>query len=69
MESKGTIPWALSKSKGGTPALKYSSNVGDLIHIKSEGHKHNIYKHLLLNYCYQQIIYYDSKICWKSIMF
>ena len=38
---KGHYPSALSKSKGGTPGSKYSCNVVDLVHIKSEGDKHN----------------------------
>ena len=33
---------ALSKSKRSTPASKYSCNVADLVHIKSEVDKHNI---------------------------
>ena len=39
---KGHYSSAISKSKCGTPALRYSCNVGDLVHIKFEGHKHNI---------------------------
>ena len=38
---KGHYPSALNKSKGGTPASKYSCSVGDLVQIKSEGDKHN----------------------------
>ena len=36
------MPSALSKSKWGTLASKHSCNVVDLVHIKSEGDKHNI---------------------------
>ena len=41
LRKKGHYRSALNKSKGGTPASKYSCNVSDLLHIKSEGDKHN----------------------------
>ena len=42
LREKGHYPSALNKSKGGEPASKYFCNIGDLVHIKSEGDKHNI---------------------------
>ena len=39
---------AFSKSKGDNPTSKYLFNVGDLVHIKLEGDKHNTWNFYLV---------------------